>query len=136
MAEFIQSVPSMGDVTRPTDAGEIIRTSQWGIDATLSSYIIQNVQINKTVITDDTFDQKGQLVSQLDYDERWDMSMEVIGGDGDEDATLPGLSAGMLDFTWNNKKWKVTGITYNGTYNDKKRYTVTAFRTHSFPAQT
>ena len=56
MAEnsFIQAVPSMGDATNPTNAGELIRGNQWGIDATLSGYIIQDVNIQKEVITDTT----------------------------------------------------------------------------------
>lgn len=56
MAEetFIQSIPSMGEATHPTNAGELIRTSQWGIDATLSGYIVQDVNIQKEVITDTT----------------------------------------------------------------------------------
>lgn len=36
--------------------------------------------------------------------------MTVIGGDGSEDGTIPGIVAGMIDFEWAGKKWKVDGI--------------------------
>lgn len=136
MATFISAVPSMGDATLPTNAGELIRGSQWGIDSTLSGYIIQDVSIQKNVVTDVTQDQKGAEVSELDYDTTWNGSMTVIGGDGDETATIPGISVGMLDFTWAGTKWKVDSVTYRGNYASKKMYDITFHRTKHFPAST
>ena len=133
MATFIETNELSGGVL-PTGAGEIIRKEQYGIDAVLSGYIIQNVSISKSRTSDDTYDQKNALVSQLDLDERWDLNATVIGG-SDEDASLDGLVVGDIAFTWNGKKWKITSCTYNGTYNDKKSYSITAFRTTNFPAQ-
>lgn len=135
MATFIQSEPSMNGTTNPTNAGTLIRGSQWGIDATLSGFIIQDVQISEERVTDDTLDQKGALVSQLDYDSRWNGSMTVIGGDGSEDGSVGGLQVGDTTFEWAGHKWKITNITYQGTYNDKKKYSVTFFRARNFPAQ-
>ncbi len=43
MATYIESVPSMGTATHPADAGDLISGAQWGIDATLSGFIIQDV---------------------------------------------------------------------------------------------
>lgn len=63
MATFIQSEPSVNGTTKPTDAGSLIRTSQWGIDSTLSGFIIQDVTISEERITDTTQDQKGAVVS-------------------------------------------------------------------------
>lgn len=40
MANFIQSTPSMGNATLPATAGQMIRSAQWGIDNTLSGWII------------------------------------------------------------------------------------------------
>ena len=134
-ATFIESSPSMNGTTKPTDAGSLIRGDQWGIDATLSGFIIQDVQISEERVTDDTLDQKGALVSQLDYDTRWTGSMTVIGGDGSEDGSVGNLSCGDCAFEWAGHKWKVTGVTYQGTYNDKKRYSVQFFRARNFPAQ-
>ena len=121
--------------TTPTDAGTLIRDSQWGIDATLSGYIIQNVSVSKTRLYDETYDQKNSLVSELDTDEQWTASMTVIGGDGNEDATIPGITVGDTAFEFNGKKWKVRSCTYNGTYNDKKSWSLELFRSTNFPAQ-
>ena len=133
MATFIQTDELSGTLI-PTGAGDIIRKENYGIDAVLSGYIIQNVSISKSRTSDDTYDQKNSLVSQLDVDERYDLNMTVIGG-SDEDATLAGLEVGDTTFTWNGKKWKITGCQYNGVYNDKKSYSLTAFRTTNFPKQ-
>ena len=135
MATFIQSEPSMNGTTKPTDAGTLIRGDQWGIDATLSGFIIQDVQIAEERITDTTQDQKGAVVSQLDYDQHWTMNMTVIGGDGSENGSVGGIQAGDTAFEWAGNKWKVTNVTYQGTYNDKKKYSVSAERWKNFPAQ-
>ena len=132
MATFIETNELSGGVL-PTGAGEIIRKEQYGIDAVLSGYIIQNVSISKSRTSDDTYDQKNSLVSQLDTDERYDLNMTVIGG-SDEDASLDGLVVGDTTFEWNGKRWKITGCQFNGVYNDKKSYTINAFRTTNFPS--
>ena len=133
MATFIQSEPSVNGTTHPTNAGDLIRTSQWGIDAILSGFIIQDVSINEERVTDTTQDQKGAVVSQLDYDQHWTMSMNVIGGDGSENGSVGSISAGDIDFTWAGHKWKVTGVQYQGNYADKKKYTINAERWRNFP---
>lgn len=133
MATFIETSELTGGVI-PQTAGTLIRKEQYGIDAILEGYIIQNVSISKSRTSDDTYDQKNALVSQLDVDERWDGSMTVIGG-SDEDATLDNIEVGDTTFTWNEKKWKVTNVSYQGTYNDKKSYSISFFRTTNFPAQ-
>jgi len=152
-ANFIEARPSMSNVaatdrlTHPNDAGSLIRTSQWGIDAVLPGFIIQNVTITGSRIYDTTQDQKGAVVSELDYDEEQTMSMEVIGGPGAEDPdglakystdggmtyTETGLIPGNMAFRWNDKYWKIRTVTYNGSFNDKKRYTIEAVRYRNFP---
>lgn len=135
MATFIQSEPSVNGTTLPSNAGSLIRTSQWGIDSTLSGFIIQDVTISEERITDTTNDQKGAVVSQLDYDKHWTMSMTVIGGDGSEDGSVGSIVAGDTAFTWAGHKWKVTGVAYQGNYADKKKYTVSFERWANFPSQ-
>lgn len=137
MDKFIESIPSMGDATFPTDAGTLIRSEEWGIDNVLSNCIIQTENITESRMTDDTLDQKGSLVSQLDYDARWDLNLTFIG----DSAKLPvtgdssGIAVGDMTFEYANKKWKITSVAYTGTYNGKKQYTLVAFRTKHFPAQ-
>lgn len=135
MATFIQSEPSVNGTTKPADAGTLIRTNQWGIDATLSGFIIQDVQITEERVTDTTQDQKGAVVSQLDYDQHWTMEMTVIGGNGSEDGSVGSVQAGDTTFTWAGHKWKITNVQYTGNYADKKRYRISAERWTNFPAQ-
>lgn len=75
------------------------------------------------------------MVSQLDYDKHWTMSMTVIGGDGSEDGSVGNIVAGDTTFQWADKKWKVTSVTYQGNYADKKKYSIAAERWQNFPAQ-
>lgn len=137
MADFIESKPSMGETTFPLSAGTLIRTEEWGIDNVLSNCIVQTENITESRMTDDTLDQKGSLVSQLDYDSRWDLNLTFIG----DAAKLPvtgdssGVAVGDMTFEYAGKKWKITSVAYTGTYNGKKQYTLTAFRTKHFPAQ-
>ena len=133
MAQFIETNELSGGVL-PTLAGDIIRKEQYGIDAVLSGYIIQNVSISKSRTSDETYDQKNSLVSQLDCDCRWEMQMSIIGG-SNEDCELENLEVGDISFQWNGKKWKILGIQYQGSYDQKKAYTITAFRTTNFPKQ-
>ena len=136
-ATYIQSTPSMGDATLPTTAGELIRGEEWGIDNVLANCIIQSENITESRVTDITQDQKGAVVSELDYDARWDMTLTLIGDSaklpvtGDETA----FAVGDTTFTYAGKKWKIDSCAYTGTYNGKKQYTVTAHRTKNFPAQ-
>ena len=139
MATFNKSDPSNGTSgTFPGTAGTMIKTAQWGVDNALSGWIIQSESITREAITDTTQDQKGAVVSQLDYDEHFTLTLNMIGGtggagDGTEDTKLP--EVGDTAFAYAGKNWKVTNVTYNGSYQDKKSYTVTAERWKNFPVQ-
>ena len=130
MATIINSSPSFGNGTLPANAGSLIRGEEWGIDNTLTGFIVQSEDISEEVITDTTQDQKGAVVSQLDYDKHWTLSLGVIG---DTAATLP--EVGDTTFTYGGNKWKVTNVTYAGSYQDKKKWTISAERWYNFPAQ-
>ncbi len=140
MATFNKTDPSNGTQgTLPTGAGTMIQQAQWGIDNALTGWIIQSESITREAITDTTQDQKGAVVSQLDYDEHFTLTLNMIGGtggsgDGTEDTALPAV--GDTAFSYAGKNWKVTNVTYNGSYQDKKSYTVTAERWHQWPSQT
>lgn len=55
MATFIETAELAGTL-KPSGAGGIIRDAQYGIDAVLQNYIIQNVSISKSRTSDDTYD--------------------------------------------------------------------------------
>ena len=119
MATFINSEPSLNGTTQPTDAGQLIRGNEWGIDNTLSGFIIQSEDITEERITDTTQDQKGSVVSQLDYDAHWTLGLGVIG---DTNATLP--QPGDTTFAYGGHKWKVQSVAYTGGYQDKKKWNI------------
>lgn len=138
MAQHIISDPSLGTQgTLPTNAGSIIRGPAWGIDNLLSGFIVQSETITREVITDQTRDQKGSVVSELDYDEHYTLNLNVIGvggaGDLTEDSALP--EVGAIDFTYAGKKWKVNNVQYNGSYQDKKSFSIQCERYKNFPPQ-
>ena len=132
MATFIQSEPSMNGTTLPTNAGELIRSAEWGIDNTLTGFIVQSEDIAEEVIKDQTQDQKGAIVSELDYDKHWTLSLTIIG-DTEAEETLP--KAGDMSFQYGGHTWKITNVTYTGSYNAKKQWKISAERWTNFPAQ-
>ena len=134
MATYIQTDELTG-TTIPSTAGTLIRKEQWGIDATLDGYIIQDVNITTSRMTDPTQDQKGAVVSELDYDCRWDGTMTVIGGSTEDPDELPGIATGDTTFTWDGKKWKIQSVQYTGNFQSKKVYQITFYRYKNFPAQ-
>ena len=56
----------------------------------------------------------------------------TLGIIGDTAATLP--QAGDTAFEYAGAKWKVQTVAYNGEYNAKKRWTITAERWHNWPS--
>ena len=139
----IESTPSMGGTTLPDNAGTLIRSegtnTEWGIDNTIKNCIIQSENITEEAITDQTQDQKGAVVSELDYDHHWTLSLTLLCDS--ETAPITGNSSafdvGDTTFTYgaHGEKWKVKTVAYTGSYNAKKQYVVTAERWTNFPAK-
>ena len=136
MATEIKSIPSMAGTTLPANAGSLIRGEEFGIDNTLANCIIQSESITEERITDTTQDQKGAVVSQLDYDEHFALSLTVLCDSATAPITGTGsaFQPGDTSFTYNNKKWKLTSVTYTGSYNGKKQYQINAERYRNWPA--
>ena len=133
----IESVPSMGGTTLPANAGELIRGNEWGIDNTLADCIIQSENITEEAITDQTQDQKGAIVSELDYDHHWTLSLTFLCDRDSAPITGTKSSFGVGDYTFNYGKntWKIKTIAYTGSYNAKKQYVLTAEHWANFPQQ-
>ena len=86
---------------------------------------------------DITYDQKNSIVSRLDLDHIYDATVEVIGGsteDGSVSSTTGTIEVGDIAYNFAGHNWKVTGVTYNGSFQDKKRYSVTLQRSTNYPA--
>ena len=124
--------------TIPATAGSIINKEQYGIDFLFPGYIVQSATITQSLTEDITQDQKNAIVSRLDLDHIYDATVEVIGGSS-EDGTLSAsggnIEVGDIAYSFAGHNWKVTGVTYNGSFQDKKRYTVTLQRSTNFPAE-
>lgn len=126
---------------KPTTAATEVSEASWGIDGVLSGFIIQSEDFAEDRSTDQTQDQKGRVVYDLDYDRHYTCTLQVIGN-----GTLP--EVGNTEFQWyptpatskdasgNKVKWKVQSITYNGSYNDKKKYTINLERWQNYPTST
>lgn len=121
----------------PSNASEMnpVSGAAWGIDCTLSGFIIQSVDFTEDRSTDQTQDQKGRVVHELDYDKHYTCTVQVIGT-----GSLPEVGKEDFKFTANEtkvdvvKNWKVQSVTYNGSYNDKKKYTINLERWENYPA--
>ena len=130
----------MNGTTKPDGAGLLIRKEEWGIDHTIDDFISQNESINEEVITDTTQDQKGAVVSQLDYDKHWTLTFDIIGDTAHVSQALGGtvngegtFVAGDVQFYYGGNYWKIMSVNYAGAYNDKKKWSVTAERWVNFP---
>ena len=124
--------------TIPATAGSIITKNEYGIDFLFPGYIVQSATITQSVNEDITQDQKNAIVSRLDLDHIYDATVEVIGGsteDGTLSASGGNIEVGDIAYNFAGHAWKVVGITYNGSFQDKKRYTVTLQRSTNFPPE-
>lgn len=131
---------TLTDGIQPTGAGTVItdQSSEWGIDSAFNTYIIQSEDLNSELVTDQTPDQKNRVVSELDYDKHWTVSLQVIGAGaydkkpGDVISYRPAIGTEFPTAV----NWKIRSITYNGSYNDKKKYTIELERWSNFPSAT
>lgn len=132
-----ESRPSMGGTTLPTNAGQIPSGTTWGIDNLISNAIIQSESIAEEDIVDDTQDQKGAMVNRLSYDRHWTLSLTFLTNQINTTGELSAgiAQSGQYDFTYAGHKWFVNGVTYNGSYNGKKQYSLTAERWINYPPQ-
>lgn len=115
----------------------MIKGDEWGIDNTLTDCIIQSENITEEAITDQTQDQKGAVVSELDYDHHWTLSLTFLCDRDSAPITGKNSSFGVGDYTFKYGKdtWKIKTIAYTGSYNGKKQYVLTAERWTNFPQQ-
>ena len=124
--------------TIPATAGSVINKEQYGIDFLFPGYIVQSATITQSVNEDITQDQKNSIVSRLDLDHIYDATVEVIGG-STEDGTLSSsggnIEVGDIAYNFAGHNWKVIGITYNGSFQDKKRFTVSLQRSSNYPPE-
>ena len=124
--------------TIPATAGSIITKDQYGIDFLFPGFIVQSATITQSVNEDITQDQKNSIVSRLDLDHIYDATVEVIGG-STEDGTLSSsggnIEVGDIAYNFAGHNWKVVSVTYNRSFQDKKRYTCKLTRSTNYPPE-
>lgn len=124
--------------TIPATAGSVINKEQYGIDFLFPGYIVQSATITQSVNEDITQDQKNSIVSRLDLDHIYDATVEVIGGsteDGTLSASGGNIEVGDIAYNFAGHNWKVTSITYTGSFQDKKRYQISLQRSTNYPPE-
>ena len=124
--------------TIPATAGSVINKEQYGIDFLFPGFIVQSATITQSVNEDITQDQKNSIVSRLDLDHIYDATVEVIGGsteDGTLSASGGNIEVGDIAYNFAGHNWKVTGITYTGSFQDKKRYQISLQRSTNYPPE-
>ena len=115
-----------------------ITGSPRGISNTLTDFVVENEEINETPVQEDFDDQNGARADEKVYDTRLDLSLTVYGAKASADisARLSAIAnSGGKSITYASKTWKVDSVREAGTYNGRRRWTITAHRYDNFPAQ-
>ena len=115
-----------------------ITGSPRGISHTLTDFVVENEDINETPVQEDFDDQNGARADEKVYDTRVDLSLTVYGAKAGADITarLTAIAnSGGKSIAYAGKNWKVDSVREAGTYNGRRRWTITAHRFDNFPAQ-
>lgn len=115
-----------------------ISGSPRGIANTLSGFVVESEEFNETPVQEDFDDQNGARADEQVYDTRVDLNLTVYGASANADisSALTALTgSGGKTITYASKKWKVDSCREAGTYNGRRRWTITAHRYDNFPAQ-
>lgn len=115
-----------------------ISGSPRGIQNTLSGFVVESEEFNETPVQEDFDDQNGARADEQVYDTRFDLTLTVYGAASTADisSVLTAIStSGGNTITYAGAKWKVDSCREAGSYNGKRRWTITAHRYDNFPAQ-
>lgn len=115
-----------------------ISGSPRGIAHTLTGFVVESEEINPTPVQEDFDDQNGARADEKVYDTRVDLNLTVYGAsaNADIDSVLTAITnSGGNTITYASKKWKVDSCREVGTYNARRRWTITAHRFDNFPPQ-
>lgn len=120
--------------TNPTG----ITGSPRGIANTIDGFVVENEEFNETPVQEDFDDQNGARADEKVYDTRVDLNLTVYGKTAQADISnlLTAIKdSGGKTITYAKKTWKVDSCREAGTYNARRRWTITAHRYDNFPAQ-
>ena len=120
--------------TNPTG----ITGSPRGISNTLDGFVVENEEFSESPVQEDFDDQNGARAAEKVYDTRVDLHLTAYGKTAQADIAqvLTDIAnSGGKTITYAGKKWKVASCREAGTYNARRRWTITAHRYDNFPAQ-
>ena len=120
--------------TNPTG----ITGSPRGISNTLDGFVVENEEFNESPVQEDFDDQNGARADEKVYDTRVDLNLTVYGAKAGADIAkvLTDIAnSGGKQITYAGKNWKVDSVREAGSYNGRRRWTITAHRYNNFPAQ-
>lgn len=115
-----------------------ISGSPRGISNTLDGFVVENEEFNESPVQEDFDDQNGARADEKVYDTRVDLNLTVYGktAEADIEKVLMAIAnSGGKKISYASKTWKVDSVREAGTYNARRRWTITAHRYDNFPAQ-
>lgn len=120
--------------TNPTG----ISGSPRGISNTLDGFVVENEEFSESPVQEDFDDQNGARADEKVYDTRVDLNLTVYGktAAAEISSVLTEIAnSGGKKITYAGKSWKVDSCREAGTYNGRRRWTITAHRYDNFPTQ-
>lgn len=120
--------------TNPTG----ISGSPRGISNTLDGFVVENEEFSESPVQEDFDDQNGARADEKVYDTRVDLNLTVYGKTAAAkiSSVLTEIAnSGGKKITYAGKSWKVDSCREAGTYNGRRRWTITAHRYDNFPTQ-
>ena len=115
-----------------------ITGSPRGISNTLTGFVIESEEFSETPVQEDFDDQMGARADEQVYDTRKNLTLTVYGQTASADISdvLTAIStSGGNSITYAGAKWKVDDVREAGSYQGKRRWTITAHRFDNFPPQ-
>ena len=100
-----------------------------GISNTLSGFVIENEEFNESAVVEEFDDQTGARADEVAYDHRTDLSLTVYSAGSN--TTAPAAVGETLSYA--AKTWMVDSVREAGTYNARRRWTITAHKYDNFP---
>lgn len=119
--------------TTPTS----ISGSPRGITNTLTGFVVESETITEVPVQEDFDDQQGARADERVYDHRVDLELTVYGAASTSLAppvtAIAGSGGNYVAYA--SHRWKVDSVKEAGTYNGRRRWTITAHRYDNFPPQ-
>ena len=115
-----------------------ISGSPRGISNTLTGFVVESEEFNESPVQEDFDDQNGARADEQVYDTRKELTLTVYGASSAaaiSSALTAIATSGGYSVAYASAKWKVDSCREAGSYNGRRRWTITAHRYDNFPPQ-